>query len=305
MDQQFYARGKILLSSEFMILHGSKALALPIRPGQILELHNKEKSALFRWTAHYDSEVWFQAIINLDNLQLISSSEDKKAEHLIFMLKKLIEIKPEFIKELFAADVITRLEFDPNFGFGSSSTLTSLLAQWARVDPMQFHFSISKGSGYDVACAQANSAILYELIDDMPVVQSVDFHPNFAENLYFVYLGKKQETSRSVAEFLSNYIPRKEDVDYFTGISCEFLKVDNLHDFGDLIIKHEQKLAQLLKMRTLKELHFPDLNGYVKSLGAWGGDFALLASDWEKKKLISYFHVKGINKWFSYNDLVI
>jgi len=301
----FYASGKILLTSEFMVLHGAKALAVPLKIGQSLELIRKKELGVLHWTAEYDSNTWFDTQIALDEFEIRSTTDKDKSAHLIYMLKKLLEIQPGFIDKLHSSDVITKLDFEPQFGFGSSSTLTSLLAQWAGVDAMLFHFRISRGSGYDVACENAKSALLYELIDDMPVVQSVDFRPSFIDNLWLVYLGQKQETGKSVAAFLRSYITRQEDIDFFSGLTCDFLRVKNLKDFGTLIIDHEERLAQLLELPAIKEERFKDLDGYVKSLGAWGGDFALLASEWKEERLASYLYKKGIHHWFAFKDLAL
>jgi mevalonate kinase len=170
---------------------------------------------------------------------------------------------------------------------------------------MVFHFNISRGSGYDVACANAESALLYQLINEMPVIQSVDFQPDFMDKMYLVYLGQKQDTSKSVAAFLNNYKKNQEDIDLYSKLTCDLIKTSSIEEFGELIIQHEKRLSEILNISVLKEALFSDLDGYAKSLGAWGGDFALLICSWEKEKLSSYLSSKGITQWFAYNDLVL
>ena len=305
MEDRFYARGKLLLTSEFMILHGAKSLAVPLTVGQSLGLVRKKELGVLHWDAQYDGKTWFETRLSLEELEIKESSSQEKSENLVYMLKKLLEIKPEFMEQLYAYDVVTHLEFDPGFGFGSSSTLTALLAQWAEIDPMQLHFSISKGSGYDVACASAWSAILYQVINEMPVVQSVDFQPSFVDNMWLVYLGQKQESAKSVAAFLNNYETRPGRYCPLFSLTYEMLKAKTADEFGELMMTHEERLSEILQMPVLKEERFHDLNGYVKSLGAWGGDFALLVTGWGKEKLSSYLQEKGIDKWFSYGELVL
>jgi hypothetical protein len=48
------------------------------------------------------------------------------------------------------------------------------------------------GSGYDVAVALEAKPIIYSLKQQKPVYHPVVVNPAFADNLYFVYLGKKQ-----------------------------------------------------------------------------------------------------------------
>ncbi len=305
MKHPFYARGKLLLTSEFMILHGAKALAVPLTVGQSLGLVRKKELGVLHWDAQYNGKTWFETRLSLEELEIKESNSPEKSENLVHMLKKLLEIKPGFMDQLHTNDVVTHLEFDPGFGFGSSSTLTALLAQWAEIDPMQLHFSISKGSGYDVACASAWSAILYQVINEMPVVQSVDFQPSFMDNMWLVYLGYKQESAKSVAAFLNNYRPDQNDIALYSSLTCELLKAKTADEFGKFMMKHEERLSEILQMPVLKEERFHDLDGYVKSLGAWGGDFALLVTGWDKEKLSSYLQEKGIDTWFSYRELVL
>lgn len=305
MEHQFHARGKILLTSEFMILHGAKALAVPLTVGQSLGLLRKKELGVLHWIAQYKGETWFETKLSLEELEIQESSSPEKAENLVHMLRKLLEIKPGFMEQLHTNDVITSLEFDPGFGFGSSSTLTALLAQWAEIDPMQLHFHISKGSGYDVACASAWSAILYQVINEMPVVQSVDFQPAFIDNMWLVYLGQKQESAKSVAAFLNNYEPDQDDIARYSALTCEMLKAKTADEFGALMVRHEERLSKILNIPVLKTRRFQELDGYVKSLGAWGGDFALLVTEWDRERLSSYLDSKGIHTWFAYRDLAL
>lgn len=304
MNQRFYARGKLLLTAEFMILHGAKSLAVPLTRGQSLELMPKKDSRQLRWIAMYDQETWFETTLRLPDLEIVTTTSEKKSENLVNMLKRLLEIQPGFHEKMELNDAVTLLEFDPAYGFGSSSTLTSLLAQWAGVDALQLHFQISRGSGYDVACATAESAILYQVVREMPVIESVDFEPPFMENMWFVYLGEKQDSGKSVAAFLNNYLLDQKDIELFSRLTSEFLRAQSIHEMGAVIVEHEQLLSEILRMPVLKAARFPDLNGYAKSLGAWGGDFALLVTDWSDDQLSAYLPGKGIDQWFAYKTLV-
>lgn len=304
MDQRYYARGKLLLTAEFMILHGAKALAVPLVKGQALELMPKNVPGQLHWIAAYNADTWFETSLQLDDFEIISTTSRAASENLVNMLRKLLDIQPEFIEKLQQYDVITRLEFDPSFGLGSSSTLTSILAQWAGVDPLQLHFRISRGSGYDVASATAESAILYQVFREMPVIESVDFIPPFLDKVWLVYLGEKQDSSKSVAAFLNNYLLDQKDIERFSQLTIEFLHAQTLHQLGAVIVEHEQALSEILRMPVLKAERFPDFEGYAKSLGAWGGDFALLATDWSSDQLSAYLSGKGIDQWFAYKELV-
>lgn len=294
-----------MLSSEFMILYGARALAVPLKLGQSLERVSKKKADTLHWKAVFGEDTWFEAVLNLPGFGILETTSEEIAAGLVQLLKKVVELSPGFEGQLKTYDVVTRLEFNPAFGFGSSSTLTSLLANWSATDPLQLHFSISRGSGYDVACAEANSPLLYQLINEMPVIQSVDFQPEFSRNLWFVYLGEKQKTGESVAAFLTNYKAVAGDIDYFTALTQKFVHAHDLAEFGEVMEEHEARLSEVLKIPTLKTQRFEDLEGYAKSLGAWGGDFALIATPWDRETLEGYLSGKGYKKWFAYNELAL
>ena len=57
-------------------------------------------------------------------------------------------------------------------------------------------------------------------------------------------------------------------------------------------------------LQTVKTQYFSDFEGSVKSLGAWGGDFALAASDMNESQISAYFSSKGFNTVISYRDMI-
>ena len=61
-------------------------------------------------------------------------------------------------------------------------------------------------------------------------------------------------------------------------------------------------MSEILGMQTVKEALFPDFDGTVKSLGAWGGDFVMVVS---KNNPSDYFNNKGYDVLISYDDMII
>ena len=43
MSRSYYSHGKLLLTSEYAVLHGAKGLALPLKPGQSLTCTEKKE----------------------------------------------------------------------------------------------------------------------------------------------------------------------------------------------------------------------------------------------------------------------
>jgi mevalonate kinase len=58
------------------------------------------------------------------------------------------------------------------------------------------------GSGYDIACATAKSAITYQLTTHCSrLTNAIDFNPTFKGYLYFVHLGKKQNSREGIQHY--------------------------------------------------------------------------------------------------------
>jgi len=298
------ARGKLLISAEYMVLHGSRALVLPLKKTQRLQRIRSQNREHFSWNATYDEALWFSAAFDSSTLSIISATDREKAEYLQSVIKACIELDPLFQRELFHWDVETRLDFSPEWGFGSSSTLTALMAEWAGVNPLDLHFMISEGSGYDVACAVAGSSIVYSLRDEGPHYQSVPFHPPFADQIHFVWLGSKQPTAQHLREVAHRLNPGMEEIRTFSGLTTGMLEARELYEFRILMEEHEAKLAELISLNRVSETHFPGLLGSVKSLGAWGGDFVMIASEQEPAALYHYLDRLGFTYRFRYKDLI-
>jgi hypothetical protein len=134
------------------------------------------------------------------------------------------------------------------------------------------------------------------------IIEDVDFNPSFKENLFFVYLGNKQNTSeaienyRSMSNNINNIIPK------INSINLSIIKSNTLNEFEKLIVEHEKIISKTINIEPIKNRLFSDYqSGVVKSLGAWGGDFILVTGN---KSSLSYFSNKGYNEIIPYKDLV-
>ncbi|HEX9152597.1 MAG TPA: GYDIA family GHMP kinase, partial [Flavobacterium sp.] len=159
------------------------------------------------------------------------------------------------------------------------------------------------GSGYDIACAQNDTPILYHLEQGKPVVEKVIFRPSFTENIYFVYLNKKQSSKNAIAAYNIN---KKNNLAKTIVLNdkttFEVLKATTLKSFALAIEKHEAEMSNILEMQTVKESLFPDFNGAIKSLGAWGGDFVMAIAPENPKK---YFASKGFGTIIPYSEMIL
>ena len=77
----------------------------------------------------------------------------------------------------------------------------------------------------------------------------------------------------------------------------------DLDSFCKIMEEHEEALSGLLGMPPLSA-RFPDLPGTPKSLGAWGGDFILIAGPGNLEELRPGLEQNGIRVVYSYNELI-
>ncbi len=186
------AHGKLLLTGEYFVLDGALALALPVRYGQSLHIRPSDISGRLLWESRdSDGSTWFSAEYELPSLQLLRSSDAATADTLAAMLLACRRQCPNFLGRSEGLHVLTQTDFPRAWGLGTSSTLIAALGRWSGADPYAVLFDTLGGSGYDIACAFAESPVLYQLLEGhKPQVQAVEFAPPFSDQLYFVYLGK-------------------------------------------------------------------------------------------------------------------
>lgn len=303
MQKEFYSNGKLLLSGEYAILDGALGLAVPTKYGQSLKVTPTSAVRLLEWTSLDEKgSVWFRGSFNLEGLTLISSTDDAISKTLITLLAEAKSQNPEFLKNIDGLKVETYLSFPRLWGLGSSSTLINNIAQWAQVDAFQLLINAFGGSGYDVACAQHNSPIFYQLRNDVPKVEEVSFNPSFKDSIYFVYLNQKQSSKAAIATYRQQNFDTNNLLEDVSIITKKMATSSSLSVFESLMMEHEEILSKVLGLQTIKSKLFPDYSEAIKSLGAWGGDFIMATGD---KKTPSYFKSKGFETIFSFSELVL
>lgn len=296
---KLYSNGKLLITGEYLVLNGAEALALPLSCGQSLN-YKKTNDNLIKWNS-YDlkNKIWFSAIIDKNNFKVIQSSDSTVCKRLNQILKSIRNHNSEFLNKN-GYEIETKLNFDKDWGLGSSSTLISNLSKLANVDPYIILNETFGGSGYDIACSKVNYPILYSLINGKRVIQKVEFNPSFKNNLYFIYLNKKQDSGKEITSYRNLKIS-DSDIDKVTSISKQIIKTKSQQEFNLLLDSHEEILSSILKRETIKKELFYDFEGSIKNLGAWGGDFILSSSTSNPS---SYFFSKGFNKILTYDEMV-
>lgn len=297
-----------MLTGEYFVLDGANALALPTKKGQSLEfklngskLAERSQSQIKWKSLDHLGNVWFETEIDCKTLK--SRDHNKVGQKLEQILRIAKEVNPEFLQE--GGEVEVKSDFNLQWGFGSSSTLVSLIAQWAQVNPYTLQFECFGGSGYDIACATANGPIKY---NPLPVPKSIPVQIDFPfkDNLYFVYLGQKQDSREGIKHYRAMENAQKEEVIHeLNGITERIIKCESLIEFSENLKRHEELVGKALQTTPVQERLFSDFGGQTKSLGAWGGDFILVASQKDEVEVESYFKGKGFNTILSFVETVM
>ncbi len=301
---RFYSHGKLLITAEYLVLDGAQALALPTKYGQDLSVFPTENGKIHWKSIDVDGAVWMEehfSITRIFNQQLTETDSDY-LKTLLNILRAAHTANPDFFLKAKGFYIETRLEFPRLWGLGTSSTLINNIAQWMEVDAFELLDASFGGSGYDIACAQRNTPILYTKTKKGAQVVDVAFNPEFSKNLYFVYLNQKQSSKAGIARYREFQDDLKSKQSEIQAITAQLVVADTLEKFEDLLEQHETVIASVIGMPKVKAIYFNDFDGVVKSLGAWGGDFVLVTS---KKNPKAYFNAKGFDTVLSYDQIIL
>lgn len=297
----FYSNGKLFITGEYVVLDGAKAFALPTKFGQDLIVENGSGKEIHWKSFDSDGSLWFEDFISFDTILNKSTAENPITNTLIEILHAAYQLNPDFLNSE-GYSVVTNLTFPRFWGLGTSSTLINNIAQWAEIDAFVLLKNSFGGSGYDIACAQNDRPVLYQIGTKNPIIELVNFEPEYASKLYFVYLNKKQSSKSAIQSYYEKRNAISDTVSKIDEITAEVLKANTVQQFATLLEKHEAILSKILELPTVKSALFPDFEGTVKSLGGWGGDFVLVVSEENPE---AYFKRKGYETVIPYSQMIL
>ncbi|MCJ8152521.1 GYDIA family GHMP kinase [Chryseobacterium sp. SSA4.19] len=295
-----FSPGKLMLTSEYFAMDGALVLAVPTQLGQefFFEEKDDEKSLVF-WEAYHQNNPWLKAVIDYRNWKIIETNLPSGAEFILKTLKNVQALSETKFKTNFTYHLRTNLQFPADYGLGSSSTLMNNLAEWAKIDPFHLNKISLGGSGYDIAVAKEKSAVLFQSVPEIKY-EKVDFNPSFKNDLIFIHLNQKQDSREGISFYRSKNKSQKL-VNEFSDITRKVLLCNELENFSELMLIHEQKISDFLEIPTVTDRFFADCPVFVKSLGAWGGDF-VMTSKFDGFK--DYFWGKDFKTIFEWEGLI-
>lgn len=301
MAGKIFSPGKLLLTSEYAVLDGALALAIPTKWGQEFFYEEIEDgNSIINWTAMHRCKPWLEAQIDYSEGKILSTNIPESAEFILKVLMKVKELSEVQLQKKSSYSLTTNLQFPADFGLGSSSTLMNNLAEWAEINAFDLNDSCLGGSGYDIAVAIEGSAILFQNLPTERKTERVTFKKDFRKDLIFIHLNQKQNSREAIELYRTKKITA-ELISEFTGLTKHIFQSATLEEFSFLMTVHEEKLSDFLGLETVKETYFRDCPVFVKSLGAWGGDF-VMSSKFSGYR--EYFASKGFPTVFDYDVLI-
>jgi mevalonate kinase len=297
--EKFYSNGKLLLTGEYLVLDGAKAIALPCKPGQSLKVEKTSKSKNVWLSYLSNGELWQKTRFSIEDIADQKHQNDFE-KRLFQILKVVQDSNPELFNDHYR--FTTQLDFEKEWGLGSSSTLINNISKWSKIDPYDLLDKTFGGSGYDIAAANMTSPFFYTRKDRTVETQNIKLNDDIKSRIYFVYLNKKQNSREGIARYREKTIDSKT-IEDISSISEEISKVKDIVSFEKLLKAHEDIVSQIIDVQPIESSLFKGYkSGVVKSLGAWGGDFVMVTAS--NRKDLNHFEQMGYNVIFNYKDLV-
>ncbi|MBI5008957.1 MAG: GHMP kinase [Bacteroidia bacterium] len=300
-----YSYGNLIITGEYFVLTGARALAVPLLAGHHLDVKFAERTKNnINWITNVYGKEWFKATLKTENLEITSASDRDIAKRLQKILKVISQLTPDLFSEGRSYNISCNIEFNPGWGWGSSASLITNLAGWSGIDPFLLNNLVSSGSGYDIAASLASTPIFFSRVNGVPEIHPAIFNPSFKDSILFVYLGKKQNSESSIALNIESVRKNQYLIPAINVLTEKIAEEGDINEFMRCLSEHEKIISATLGQLRLKEELFQDFEGEIKSLGAWGGDFAMAVSPNGETFMRNYFTTKGLNPVFRFDDII-
>ncbi len=302
-NQNSYGHGKLLITGEYLVLEGAEALAVPLRLGQQFVIRSARGADLHWKSLRPDGSVWFQGLFNMLDFTAQECTDQSFADRLTDILTAVTRQNPDFLSDWKGQKVESKLEFEPEWGFGTSSTLIHAIAEWGEVDAYSLYEQTFGGSGYDLACATAEGPIIFKSTEEEIHIEPLGLEWPFKEQIHLVYSGQKTSSKGSVEQHSAKLKQAKGAVEAISAITQRVADAESLEEFTELLTDHNERMSKILGEPANPWI--PDFPGLIKPLGAWGGDFFLAVSPEDPKTMKKKLAEKGFTTIFGWNDLVL
>ena len=309
MPQERYYHGKLLLTGEYLVLDGATALAIPTNRGQRFTITPFATPTRYDLTWSIcglgDTEPVYSYSFHAGEWIGLRTVEDPVRNRLLQLFHAAEQLRPDCTRVLVGEHVDCYLEFDADWGLGSSSTLVSFLADFLGVDPYVLLAASFGGSGYDLACATAEGPILYQRRrSGPPLVTPIAWRPDWLRQTYFVHRNRKQNSREGIRAYRSAQVA-PETIEWVSELTGLLQSTPHLRAAAQLLERHERLVGAMLALDPVGKTHFADFPGTVKSLGAWGGDFVWVLSERPAAWVEQYFAERGYSTFLPFENMAL
>jgi len=254
-------------------------------------------------TKDHNKEKWFECKLSLIDFSIEKTSDEEKATFIQTLIKSAAELNSDFLSQWKKYRVTAQLEFDPDWGWGSSSTLITNIAQWAELSPFELYFDTQSGSGYDIGAALSSGPILYQKNENELSFEGFDVDSDFWNNIYVFYQGQKSSSAKAVSSWKIQKKWKSKDIEQISEMAKKIGNGCSVSEAMEVFREHENLLSKLLNQSPLQE-SYPAYEGVIKSLGAWGGDFAMALHP-DPDLTEKYLKEKNIGPSFRLSDIML
>src|SRR5690606_4630119 len=101
MTQNFFSNGKLLITGEYVVLDGARALAVPAKFGQSLEIQPGQKGT-FSWKAlDREQNTWFETRLRVDGETFPpeNSNPGEQEKKLLLLYSEAYKMNPKDFKD--------------------------------------------------------------------------------------------------------------------------------------------------------------------------------------------------------------
>lgn len=283
MTIRYGARGKLMITGEYLALKGARCLAWPTKACQVMDvaIMDGPPGNLIWNAADLNGNPWFDALFSTTgSVEAISASDPDVAGRLAMILNEAIRLSGKNILEQASFQIETQTQWPMEWGLGSSSTLLVNIASWFQINPFELQKQTLGGSGYDIACGLSDDPIIFQRGERL-MVGKVQRPAILSEYAGFAYLGQKCDTPSAIRDFENRVmnIDLTSRIDLINRLTYHILDAKSISHVLKAIEIHEETIGFLLGIEPVKRRLFNDFEGMVKSLGAWGGDFIMFVGN--------------------------
>ena len=100
-------------------------------------------------------------------------------------------------------------------------------------------------------------------------------------------------------------IDKADIIEQISDLTQKIIAANELDEFCYYLEVHENIVSNALKLQKVKDIYFNDFPGTIKSLGAWGGDFVMVASDESPEMITQYFNQKELSTILTYDTIIL